>query len=331
MLLPPLRSAKGICTPNRLGSANAVAAGAMAWNGGAVVELSTGTGGESRGRRVTLWVLAFLVMAAAVVYQRRTGPTYPARGSVSIAGKALDFRLLRSQVTTAEAPVELAAPVGVDGTLRWRRLRSDDEWQRVPMRREGEMLRATLPIQPPAGKVEYLLELAAADGSATVQPDGKPVVLRYRGDVPAWLLLPHIFCMFVGLLIAVRAGLAALVSPTGVTRLARLALGGMTLGGMILGPMVQKHAFGAYWTGWPLGQDLTDDKTLWMWLAWVVAVLVLGRGAGEGRPWRRLVVALSMAVSLAVYMVPHSARGSELDYHKLEQGVSATDAIHTGR
>ena len=34
------------------------------------------------------------------------------------------------------------------------------------------------------------------------------------------------------------------------------------LGGMILGPIVQKYAFGAYWTGIPFGHDLTDAKNL---------------------------------------------------------------------
>ena len=292
------------------------------------MELSSRAGGESRRVRYFLWGLAFVVMAAAVVYQRRTGPTYPVRGSVSLSGGASEFRLLRSHSTNADAPVEIAAPEGVEGTLRWRRLRSDDEWQRLPMRREGGLLRSALPAQPPAGKVEYLLELTSRRrGPATVPADGVPVVLRFKGDVPVWWLLPHVLCMFLGLLIGVRAGLAALFSPAGVTRIARVALAGITLGGMILGPIVQKHAFGAYWTGWPFGHDLTDNKTLWMWLAWVVAVVALGSGAGETRIWRRALLVISTGVTLAVYLVPHSMRGSELDYRSLEKGVAAPDAI----
>ena len=34
------------------------------------------------------------------------------------------------------------------------------------------------------------------------------------------------------------------------------------LGGIIMGPVIQKYAFGAFWTGWPFGHDLTDNKTL---------------------------------------------------------------------
>jgi hypothetical protein len=45
------------------------------------------------------------------------------------------------------------------------------------------------------------------------------------------------------------------------------------VGGLILGPPVQLEAFGALWTGWPFGADLTDNKTLIAVLAWVPAVV----------------------------------------------------------
>ena len=46
------------------------------------------------------------------------------------------------------------------------------------------------------------------------------------------------------------------------------------IGGMILGPIVQKYAFGEYWTGFPYGGDFTDNKMLIMWLAWAIAMAI---------------------------------------------------------
>ena len=103
------------------------------------------------------------------------------------------------------------------------------------------------------------------------------------------------------------------------------------IGGLVLGPIVQKYAFGAYWTGWPFGEDLTDNKTLAMWLAWVVAVFVLGRRRDPADRVARWTVAAAAVVMLAVYLVPHSLRGSQLDYAKVEGGGAAKDAITTGR
>jgi hypothetical protein len=112
-------------------------------------------------------------------------------------------------------------------------------------------------------------------------------------------------------------------------RLAWATLAALTLGGLVLGPFVQKHAFGAYWTGFPFGGDLTDNKTLLMWGAWALAcglLLVTKRHSP-----RRLALGLAALVMLAVYLVPHSARGSELDYSKLDRGVDPTRAVVTGR
>jgi hypothetical protein len=99
----------------------------------------------------------------------------------------------------------------------------------------------------------------------------------------------------------------------------------------VLGPIDQKHAFGAYWTGGPCGEDLTDNKTLGMWLAWVAAVFVLGRRRDPADRVARWTTVAAAAVTIAVYLVPHSLRGSQLDYGKLEGGGAPKDAITTGR
>ena len=43
------------------------------------------------------------------------------------------------------------------------------------------------------------------------------------------------------------------------------------LGGMIMGTIVQKFAFNEFWTGFPNGRDLTDNKSLIAFIAWIIA------------------------------------------------------------
>ena len=50
----------------------------------------------------TLWIIAIVVTIGSAVYQRMTGPTYPARGHVVLGGDAIDFRLERSHETTGD-------------------------------------------------------------------------------------------------------------------------------------------------------------------------------------------------------------------------------------
>jgi len=106
---------------------------------------------------------------------------------------------------------------------------------------------------------------------------------------------------------------------------------GITLGGLVLGPIVQKYAFDAFWTGWPLGGDLTDNKTAAMWLAWAAALAVRGRRPDPADRVARWSTVLAALVMIAVYCVPHSLLGSQLDYGRAQKGRAATDATTTGR
>lgn len=300
------------------------------------------TRSPGRGMSTFLWILAFLLMLGAGVYQRLTGPTHPLRGSFEAAGEQVRYRLIRAEWTDQEAVVRIPAADGLEGgTLVWRRYPTADPWIEVPMARDGEDWAAPLPIQPPAGKVEYHLDLTV-EGRDVRVPDAADgdVILRYRDPVPLAVLIPHIMAMFVAVMIAWRAGLGALVHPFGLRGLAWWALGLFTVGGMILGPIVQKYAFGEYWTGIPFGWDLTDNKTLVMWVAWIVAAFALERSArrseGEGLEaaipgWGlRTLVLLASVVTVFVYLIPHSVQGSELDYDAIDRGVPAEEAIGIG-
>ena len=286
---------------------------------------------------VLLWVLAFLIMAGSAVYQRKTGPTYPLRGEFTVAVSTRAYKLIRSSDSDATSPgAEVVIPdpgEGYRAELHWRRYRATDDFTVLAMERRLEDENATLvgllPAQPPAGKLEYFISVNGPDLDL-IFPE-PTVVIRFKGDVPSKVLLPHVLMMVMAILVGMRAALAALVAPGNLRGLTWLTLLALTAGGMILGPIVQKYAFGAYWTGWPLGGDWTDNKTLVMWLAWVLAAGFLGWGRSRPKLIRRLAVLIAALVMMSVYLIPHSMGGSELDYSALEQGMDPGDAIGTGR
>ncbi len=260
-------------------------------------------------RSALLWTLSFVVMVLAAVWQRRTGPSYPLRGELGSPAGAVAYALPRSHVTTSGAVVAVPG-VRPEGALIWRRYPTDEPFRAIRLEARGTDLAATLPPEPAAGKVEYYLELYGP-GDTLRLPEREAAVLRYRGPVDVAVLLPHVLVMFLSMLVAVRATLGAFVRRR-EPKLAWVALLGFTVGGLFLGPMVQKQAFGEYWTGVPFGWDLTDNKTLIMWATWLVACLV--------PLWwpraRRWLVLAAGTLTLAVYVIPHSAQGSQLDYSK---------------
>jgi hypothetical protein len=278
----------------------------------------------SRKISVALWVAALVVTVLLAVFQRMTGPSYPIRGTETLtSGESVSYSLPRSNEGRDELRVVMPAPPSAtQATLQWRRYPTDDAFQSQSMTVNADQdLETRIPRQPPAGKVEYRVLLEIADGVISI-PANETVVARYRGDVPAHVLIPHIFAMFLSMLVSSRA-LFEVLRP-GAPRARGLVLVSMALlvvGGLLLGPIVQRFAFGAYWTGWPFGHDLTDNKTLIAFLAWLPATILAWRRAKT-----RLAVTLGWVVMMGIFLIPHSARGSQLDWSDVEGGPE--DARH---
>ncbi|MFQ6613555.1 MAG: hypothetical protein ACE5D1_01810 [Fidelibacterota bacterium] len=262
------------------------------------------------GKNTVVWLATIVITLSSVYYQRITNPNLPLYRDISINGKTIDVQFPQSHDTGTAAPIMI--PVGdesVSGELQYRRVRSHDEWTRISMENRNGNLTGYLPPQPAAGKIMYLVFLIHEDGSRQSLTEA-PVVLRYKGYIPLYLLLPHILLMFASMLISTRTGLEAVVQGPRTRVFAWWTLGLLSAGGLILGPIVQKFAFDAYWTGLPFGHDLTDNKTLIAVLGWVLALWKNRIPDEKNRKWYWI----AAIIHLAVYMIPHSALGSELDY-----------------
>jgi hypothetical protein len=253
-------------------------------------------------------VIAFFFTLILAVYQRLNGPTYPVKGSEIFAGSTITYRLLRSGTSGQSLPVRLTVSAGtVSAKLYHRRYPfiADETWSIIAMAKDGNILQAEIPSEPPAGKVAYKVLLQSASDQIWLNR-GRMAVARFKAEVPKTLLIVHVIFMFAGLLLAMRTGLEALSKQGNLENLVFLTLATILLGGLILGPLVQYYAFGALWTGFPLGKDLTDNKTFLAVALWSLAFFM----QKKSRWW----VVAAAVLMIAVYLIPHSLMGSELDY-----------------
>jgi hypothetical protein len=257
-------------------------------------------------KSIVLWIVAIVLSLLIGIFQRMTGPTHPVRGSEVFDGNSIQYRLLRSYTAFENLPVSIkVSSAGVKAFLAYKRYKTSDKWTETEMKRNGDHLEAHIPGQPEAGKVEYTIRIQM-NGRHDMLNHGKSIVARFRGKVPAIFLIIHILLMFLGITFALRTGMEALRKDGRFFGLVNWTLLIVFLGGIIFGPIVQKYAFGDFWTGFPFGFDLTDNKTLLAFIFWIFAFFFKKKSK-----WWVLAATILM---IGIYLIPHSVLGSELDY-----------------
>ncbi len=274
-------------------------------------------------KKVLFWVLAVVISLGTMVYQRMTGPTYPKDYEITYNDANYKFNLPRTHGGETDCPVEIELPEPFEAKIVWRQFPTDQAWETLQLERVDGMLITSLPHQPPAGKIEYHLELMA-EGKLIDLGDSENVVIRFKGEVPNWVLLPHVLMMVLTVIWSMATIIFALANIPVYKKYVGITIIFLLIGGFILGPIVQKFSFGQLWTGWPFGDDLTDNKTLFALIAFLVAWFLRKKSYSR---WLAIGAALVM---LAVYLIPHSMGGSELD-HETGEVVTGSLMLLTSR
>ena len=264
-------------------------------------------------RSTTLWIIAFCLTVAVAVYQRVTGPTHPVKENITFETVKVKCNFDRNHSGEGDqlVKVELSSN-DFEGNLYWKRFNTDDEWSVVKMKKGNGTLTAHLPHQPPAGKLVYKINLIGKYSHIDIPEE--PVVTRFKGAVPIFFLAPHILFMFVAMLLAIRSGLELFNKEAQLKLLTISTVATLFVGGLILGPIAQKYAFGEFWTGFPFGTDLTDNKTLIAFGGWLIAFWSVFKS------WKpKFWVGFATILMFTIFLIPHSVWGSELDYGQLDK------------
>ena len=265
-------------------------------------------------RSILLWIIAIVLTVLTAAYQRMTGPTYPLSAETILESKTLKYSLDRSHGGEKDHQIKIKTDdKEISGLLEWKRYKTNDEWNTVEMKFDNGFLTGLLHHQPPAGKLMYRVTLEK-NSEKVVLNNHHPVVIRFKGDVPVFIIIPHVILIFMAMLFSTRTGLEFFNKEPNYKKLAYGTFGLLILGGMIFGPIMQKYAFDAFWTGVPFGIDLTDNKTLIAVIGWIVALIAIKKSANPKR-W----VIFASVLMFIIYLIPHSVLGSELDYNEIDK------------
>jgi len=260
--------------------------------------------------KVTL-PLAVLITLIAIIYQRSTGPTYPKKFHLGMGAGSVQVKLPRSHGGETDCPIILPKlDKESSATLFYKRFPTNDEWSSVEMIDKNNSLSAALPHQPPAGKMSYYINLKSGFGERFLGNKKAPIIIRFKAHVPTYILAPHVFFMFISMLLIVVAAGEAYFKTKSYRTFCFIATFSVVFGGLVLGPIVQKFAFGVYWAGFPFDWDLTDNKLL---ISASSCLLASFLNLKKQRP--KLVI-FAAIVLMGMYCIPHSTMGSQFNYEK---------------
>jgi hypothetical protein len=193
---------------------------------------------------------------------------------------------------------------------------------------EGDIFSTFIPHHKKGTKVWYYIEAQKQLGDKTVavslpdrnSPDFKPILLKFQGDAPPYIILSHVFCNFAAIFFSVfavfsaidlRKGKGTLKKPVVFSLLTFIFL---FIGFFPLGWALNYFTFGVLWEAFPFGSDVTDNKGQIALLSWLVTLfLVKGTILGKN-PAKNLVsektystvVIVSFVITVAMYLIPHS-------------------------
>ncbi len=259
-----------------------------------------------------LWIFSFFLTVFFSIYQRATGPTHPFPVKIKFYSFTYDFKLPRS----AESGKELKIIIPIDhysikGEIHYRLYPEGKEWQKIDLEKKPRELTASLPTLPPAGKYEYYVKLFSPEYSLEI-PE-KPIKVRFKGYVPLPILIAHIIIIFSAFLFGVYSGLYTLFFKR-KSKFVLITFLLFLIGGGVLGPIVQKYAFGQFWTGFPFGMDLTDNKGLILIIFWGLASFK------SKKEREHFWIIIALLITILSFFTPHSLWGSELRGGKVRTG-----------
>ena len=275
-------------------------------------------------------LIAILFTILVVGYARRTTMVRSVHKVVEQNGIEIDHHTVPKQVGD-KIPVISAKVTGASQVDLVYRIGQTGEFVHQPMKRapdQKDVFTASLPHYPKATKAWYYIEAVkmTSDGEVRItlpddsQPDFEPILLKYEGVVPLYIIIPHVSCNFAAIFFAALTLFSAIDVRRGKRTIKQaikfplITFILLFLGFVPFGIGMNWFAFGVIWEAVPFGRDVTDNKSQIILLFWLTTLILtkgtlLGRGEEKNLVSERgyfAMVIVTMIVTIAMYAIPHS-------------------------
>jgi hypothetical protein len=277
--------------------------------------------------RITAAVIFTILL---LVFTRMTTAVRSVHQIVEQGGILIDHHTVPKQMGS-EIPTISAEVKGASEVKLVYKIGKDGAYRKIPMNpgsSEENVFEASIPLHAKGKKAWYYLEVISGSGSEEVSVtlprsnSGKvdPIRLKFEGEVPAYVIIPHILAIFAAFFFATLTLFTAVDMKRGKGTLAKsvkycaITLLLLFIGFFPFGWAMNYFAFGVLWEAFPFGRDVTDNKSQIMFLFWLVTLIMVkgtlwGKGEDKnlisGRAYSTLVI-VSFVATMIILAVPHS-------------------------
>jgi hypothetical protein len=193
---------------------------------------------------------------------------------------------------------------------------------------ENDVFVASIPYHKKGTQAWYYIEAQkqSKETKLTVSlpdknsPNLKPILLKFEGNVPPYIIVSHVFCNFAAIFFSVLAIFSAVDLKRGKSTLKKSVLFSLLTfiflftGFLLVGSALNYFAFGVMWEAFPFGSDITDNKSQIILLFWAVTLFLIKGTIFGKNPSKNLVsektystmVIISFVVTVIMYLIPHS-------------------------
>jgi hypothetical protein len=281
---------------------------------------------------MTFWriLLAVLFTLLLLAFTRKTTAVRSVHKTVEQHGIRIEHTTVPKQVGD-ELPVVSAKVEGSSDVKLFYRIGEDGSYQSLQMIPEsggGDIFTASIPLHPKGQVAWYYLEAVVQREGDEIRPTlpeteagrVKAIRLKFEGEVPAYIVIPHVLCIFGAIFFAVLALFSVIDIKKGKRTLKQsvkfplLTFVLLFLGFVPFGIAMNYFAFGVFWEAFPFGWDITDNKSQIMLLFWLVTLLLVKGTVGGKADDRNLVsdgtysalVIVSFLATMLILAIPHS-------------------------
>jgi hypothetical protein len=275
-------------------------------------------------KNMTFRIIVSVVLTIVLLgVSRRTSPRHTQEIAIGFGGVNITHLTVTEskigQMQTVELNLSGGDVASIQGVLHYNYENESDQSFNMEGQGTGK-LTAKLPPGEIGKRLHYRVELLQNGVmDASIPPISEPgYLVKYKGEVSLFVLIPHIFLMFISVFFAFLSAFYGLDLLSGKARMKAAAISVLlallcgVFGGILIGIKVSHDVFGGSgWGGWPLGNDVTDTKTEFYLLFWLITI-ILGWGALSGKKimlsnkgfgW---MIMISFIVTLAAFLIPHS-------------------------